>query len=217
MVTEVQRQLPRNIPQISEMSDDDDLLMSIDLEHHVHSSEASTSNRPADLLIDDNDDDLLSVDPDELLKNLQQSNRTTNVDAFCESIDYDIAVDLTDIETQTLVTSNEPIESIEYEGVQPNQFNNIEADTLEATPTILDSNYPYTFCGFPVVTIDQLMEIEDYSALQGRHFFFKADISTVYERLHITIDILWSIGVVLSDSSAKVLKVNNVLFQFVAS
>lgn len=202
IVVEEQRQLPRNILQISEMSDDDDLLMSINLDHHVQSSLAATLNHPADLLNDDHDDDLLSADSNaETLKSLQ-------LDEFAESIDYERNDDLTHDDTQSdIITSTEPVKSTVDEYVQPEQIVNIEPDIPAAKPSILDLNYPFKLRGLSLVTIDQLMKIEDYEALRGREFFVKADILNVYEKLRITVDEIWSVGVVLRDSSAEVLKV----------
>lgn len=162
-----------------------------------------SAERPSDVhLLDDDDDDLLMVDPDaEILKNLAQSNHTRDSDAFAESIDYDFSDDMTEIETQSIITnSSEPVESI---------ISRIQLqDTIEPKPTITDFNYPFKLRGHSLVTIDQLLAVEG-AALRGGFFFVKADIYHIYEKLQITPEEkIWNVGVVLRDSSAGMLKVN---------
>lgn len=201
------------------LDDDDDLLMvdpdaeilksreQSNLDPHALSGLAATAECPADELLLDDDDDLLMVDPDaEILKNLGEPNSTLSY-AFAESIDYDINVDLTQMETQSNIT-NSPVERIACDEHVPPQA------SVEAKPTILDLKYPYKLRNHALVTIDQLLAIEDNEALRGRFFFVKAEIDRVCDRLQITPDEKWTVGVILRDSSAGELKVNKLALHF---
>lgn len=188
MVVVEQSQLPTSIP-VTDMFGDDDLFMNIDLDHHVLPSLAATSAPPADAHLLDNDDDLIMFDLDaEVLTNLQHSDDTASA----------------------ITKSTEPVDRMACNNVQL-------PGIVVAKPTILDPNYPYKMRNHSLVTIDQLLAIEDYADLRGCSFFIKAKIDNVYEKLRVTADKTWSLGVFLRDTSAGMLKVNTLSLLFPTS